>query len=181
MALLDVATSTMANQAMNYLSTGVAPVSMGNAHQNLTPYQVFDCADGYIIIATGNDAQYHKLCALLDLADMATDPDYLTNADRIANRDAMIGRLMAATKTWMKSELLARCEANGVPAGPINDLAEVFADPHVVARGMQLTIDGVPSVRSPMLFSGADLAYDRPSPEFGQHTDQVLSGIKPKS
>ncbi len=180
MALLDVATATMANQALNYLSTGVAPVSMGNAHQNLTPYQVFDCADGYIIIATGNDAQYQRLCDLLGLREMARDPDYLTNADRIANRDRMNARLMAATRERNKADLLACCETNGVPAGPINDLAEVFADPQVVARGMQVDIDGIPSVRSPMVFSGSDLAYDRPSPKLGQHTDEVLSAIKPK-
>jgi crotonobetainyl-CoA:carnitine CoA-transferase CaiB-like acyl-CoA transferase len=137
MGLLDVATAFMANQAMNYLTTGVAPARIGNAHQNLTPYQVFDCADGWIIIATGNDAQYQRLCALLGLDGMATAPEYLTNADRIANRDEMTRLLTEATLRRSKAELLAACEANGVPAGPINDLAEVFADPQVIARGMR--------------------------------------------
>jgi crotonobetainyl-CoA:carnitine CoA-transferase CaiB-like acyl-CoA transferase len=137
MGLLDVATAFMANQAMNYLTTGVAPARIGNAHQNLTPYQVFDCADGWIIIATGNDAQYQRLCALLGLDGMATAPEYLTNADRIANRDEMTRLLTEATLRRSKAELLAACEANGVPAGPINDLAEVFADPQVMARGMR--------------------------------------------
>jgi len=179
MALLDVATSTMANQALNYLTTGTPPVSMGNAHQNLTPYQVYDCADGYIIIATGNDGQYHRLCNILDLDDMATDPAYLKNADRIANREVMNKRLNGATSLRSKADLLAACEAKGVPAGPINALDEVFDDPQVVARGMQMELDGVPSVRSPFLFSGAEGQYDRPSPKLGEHTDAILKRLKP--
>ena len=164
MGLLDVATAFMANQAMNYLTTGVAPARIGNAHQNLTPYQVFDCADGWIIIATGNDAQYRRLCGLLGLDDMATAPEFLTNADRIANRDEMTRRLTEATLTRSKAELLAACEAHGVPAGPINDLAEVFADPQVIARGLRREADGVPGVRPPFRFSEAEgrAAYSRP-------------------
>jgi len=178
MALLDVATSSMANQALNYLTTGIAPVSMGNAHQNLTPYQVFDCSDGYIIIATGNDAQYQRLCGILGLDDMASDPDYLRNSNRIANREVMNRRLNDATKTFTKSDLLAACEAKGVPAGPINDLDEVFHDPQVVARGMEIELDGVPSVRSPFLFSGATSNYQQPSPKLGEHTDAILARLK---
>ena len=168
MALLDVATSVMANQALNYLATGTPPGMMGNAHPNLAPYAVFDCADGWIILATGNDAQYRRLCVLLGLPDMASDPAYLTNADRIANRAELTRRLTEATRRFTKADLLAACEAEGVPAGPINDLAEVFADPQVVARGMQIAPDGVPGVRSPMTFSGADLALSRPAPTLGQ-------------
>ena len=178
MALLDVATSSMANQALNYLTTGIAPVSMGNAHQNLTPYQVFDCSDGFIIIATGNDAQYQRLCGILGLDDMATDPDYLRNSNRIANRDVMNHRLNDATKIFRKIDLLTACEAKGVPAGPINDLDEVFHDPQVVARGMEIELDGVPSVRSPFLFSGATANYQHPSPKLGEHTDAVLARLK---
>jgi crotonobetainyl-CoA:carnitine CoA-transferase CaiB-like acyl-CoA transferase len=177
MALLDVATSTMANQAMNYLTTGTPPGLMGNAHMNLTPYQVFDCNDGYIIIATGNDGQYQRLCALLGLDDMAFDKDYLTNADRLANRVAMTARLDAATKGFSKDELLAACETNNVPAGPVNDLGEVFADEQVVARGMQMELDGVPTVRSPFVFSYAELAHHRASPKLGEHNDEVLGGL----
>jgi crotonobetainyl-CoA:carnitine CoA-transferase CaiB-like acyl-CoA transferase len=179
MALLDVATSTMANQALNYLTTGKAPVSMGNAHQNLTPYQVFDCADGHIIIATGNDPQYQRLCEVLGLGEMARDPDYLTNADRIKNRDAMTARLVAQTRTRTKADLLTACEDHGVPAGPINNLAEVFADPQVVAREMQMELDGVPSVRSPFTFSGAAMVYERPAPKLGEHTEEILAELKP--
>ncbi|MES2666312.1 MAG: CaiB/BaiF CoA-transferase family protein [Pseudomonadota bacterium] len=174
MALMDVATSLMANQSMNYLASGVAPTKMGNAHPNLAPYAVFDCADGWIILATGNDGQYRRLCTILGLPDMAEDAAYLTNADRIANRVTLTDRLTAATTTWTKDALLAACEAEGVPAGPINDLAEVFADPQVIARQLQIAPGGVPGVRSPMTFSGAELALDRPSPRLGQHQDQVL-------
>jgi crotonobetainyl-CoA:carnitine CoA-transferase CaiB-like acyl-CoA transferase len=174
MALLDVATSIMANQALNYLATGHAPTKMGNAHPNLAPYAVFDCADGWIILATGNDGQYRKLCGLLGLADMAEAPAFLTNADRVANREKMTARITAATKTWLMADLLAACEAEGVPAGPINDLAGVFADPQVVARDMQISPDGIPGVRSPMTFSGAELSLDRPSPKLGEHQDEVL-------
>ena len=178
MALMDVAVSTMANQALNYLSTGTAPGKMGNAHPNLAPYAVFDCADGWIIIATGNDAQYRRLCAILGLADMAEAPDFLTNALRVKNRVAMTERLTAATKTWAKSALLAACEAEGVPAGPINNLAEVFADPQVQAREMQIAPGGLPGVRSPMRFSGADLVLDRPAPRLGQD-NALISGPNP--
>jgi crotonobetainyl-CoA:carnitine CoA-transferase CaiB-like acyl-CoA transferase len=171
MGLLDVATAFMANQAMNYLTTGVAPARIGNAHQNLTPYQVFDCADGWIIIATGNDAQYQRLCALLGLDGMATAPEYLTNADRIANRDEMTRLLTEATLQRSKAELLAACEAQGVPAGPINDLAEVFADPQVIARGMRREADGVPGVRPPIRFSDAEVAPHRPAPKLGEDDD----------
>ncbi len=174
MALLDVATSVMANQAMNYLASGKAPGLMGNAHPNLAPYAVFDCKDGWLILATGNDGQYQRLCKVLGLDDMATDPAYLTNADRVANRAAMTERLTKATKAWAKADLLAACEGAGVPAGPINDMAEVFADPQVVARGMQIAPEGLPGVRSPMRFSGAELSLDRPAPRLGQHRDEVL-------
>ena len=168
MSLMDSAVAIMANQAMNYLATGVAPQRLGNAHPNLVPYQVFDCADGWIIIATGNDGQYRRLCVLLGLPDLADHPDYLTNAARIAHRDALTARLTAATRLWAKADLLAACEDQGVPAGPINDLAEVFADPQVVARGTRIEPGGVPGVRPPFRFSDADLALDRPAPRLGQ-------------
>jgi crotonobetainyl-CoA:carnitine CoA-transferase CaiB-like acyl-CoA transferase len=174
MALMDVTTSIMANQALNYLSTGTAPKKMGNAHPNLAPYAVYDCADGWIILATGNDSQYRKLCGILGLPDMAEAPEYLTNADRIANRVALTARITAATKAWKMQDLLAACEAQGVPAGPINDLQAVFADPQVKARGMQIAPQGIPGVRSPMVFSDAELVLDRASPSLGQHQAEIL-------
>ena len=169
MALMDVAVSVTANQAMNYLTTGTPPGRTGNYHPNLTPYQVFDCADGHIIIATGNDAQYQRLCGLLGLDWMADAPEFLKNADRVANRDRMIDLLMGETRKRSKAELLAGCEERGIPAGPINDMAEVFEDPQVEARGMKVTLDGIPGVRAPFTFSDADLKLDAPSPKLGEN------------
>ncbi|MBA85922.1 CaiB/BaiF CoA transferase family protein [Thalassobius sp. S69A] len=168
MALLDCAVAVTANQAMNYLSTGTPPGRTGNYHPNLAPYQVFDCKDGFIIIATGNDPQYQRLCKLLGLDWMAEAPEFLKNADRIANRDRMIDLLMEATRGWTKAELLDGCEAQGIPAGPINDMAEVFDDPQVQARGMRIDLDGVPGVRMPIVFSEAELNLQRPSPRLGE-------------
>ncbi|WP_422032358.1 CaiB/BaiF CoA transferase family protein [Roseovarius sp.] len=168
MALLDCAVAATANQAMNYLATGTPPGRTGNYHPNLAPYQVFDCADGYIIIATGNDAQYQRLCRVLGCDDLAEAPDFLRNADRVANREALIAALTARTLTFSKADLLAACEAEGIPAGPINDLSEVFEDPQVKARGMRVELDGVPGVRGPFTFSDAELALERASPKLGE-------------
>lgn len=169
MSLLDVAVAITSNQALNYLTTGTPPRRMGNAHLNLAPYQVFDCADGHIIIATGNDGQYQRLCHLLGLDEMAHASDFLKNADRLANRDRMTEKLTAATLKRTKADLLAACEAQGVPAGAINDMGEVMIDPQVTARGMQIELDGVPGIRSPFSFSDAELALHRPAPKLGEH------------
>ena len=168
MALLDVAVSVTANQAMNYLATGTPPGRLGNFHPNLCPYQVFECADGHIIIATGNDPQYQRLCDILGCSDLADFPEFLTNADRVANRNKLSDLLSDRTCKFSKADLLAACEAKGVPAGPINNMAEVFDDPQVKARGMKVTLGGVPGVRSPFRFSGSELALSRPSPTLGQ-------------
>ena len=179
LALLDVATAIMANQAMNFLTTGSAPGMMGNAHPNLAPYAVFDCADGWIILATGNDSQYRKLCGLLGLPDMAQAAEFATNADRVANRVALTERLTAATKTWARDALLAACESQGVPAGPINTLADVFTDPQILARRMRLDCDGVPGLRTPLVFSDAELALGRPAPRLGEDQDMIASLCPP--
>ena len=171
MALLDVATAVMANQAMNYLATGAPPQRLGNAHPNIVPYQVFDCADGHIIVASGNDGQYRQFCKLLGQSQLAEHPDYATNAARLKNREALTALLTDATSTWTKSDLLAACEAHGVPAGPINDMAETFADPQVIHRRMQLDLDGVPSVRLPITFSDVEQVTQRPSPKLGKDQD----------
>ncbi len=171
LALLDVATAVMTNQAMNYLVTGDAPQRMGNAHPNIVPYQVFDCADGHIIVASGNDGQYAKFCKLLGLPELIDDPLYATNAARLANRDALDALLTAQTVKWVKADLLAACEDYGVPAGPINDMAETFDDPQVVHRGLRVDLNGVPSVRLPIRFSDADVTPSRPSPKLGQDQD----------
>lgn len=173
MSLMDVAVGVTSNQAMNYLTTGEPPRRMGNAHINLAPYQVFDCADGHIIIATGNDGQYQRLCNLLGLDEMAFAPEFLKNENRLANRDEMISRLTAATSKRTKADLLAACEAKGVPAGPINNMAEVMADPQVKARGMEVSLGGVPGVRSPLTFSDAELALHRPAPKLGEDDEAI--------
>ncbi|MBN2907451.1 MAG: CoA transferase [Rhodobacteraceae bacterium] len=177
MALFDVATAITANQAMNYLTTGQAPHRMGNAHPNLAPYQVFDCSDGHIIIAVGNDGQFARLCALLGLADLAGDPAFASNADRVANRIELSARLTSATRGFAKAELLAACESRGVPAGPINDMAEVFADPQIVHRGLVATRDGVPGVRTPIVFSGAPLADARAAPRLDADGDAIRAQL----
>ena len=169
MALFDTAVAITANQGMNYLTTGTAPGRVGNAHQNLTPYQVFDCADGWIIIATGNDPQWQRLCRVLGCGDMVEDPRFLTNADRIRNRDEMTRRLTEGTLRFSRNELLSACEAEGIPAGPINDFADVFADPQVMARGLRGQIDGVPTIRPPFRFSDAEIAQDKAAPTLGEH------------
>jgi crotonobetainyl-CoA:carnitine CoA-transferase CaiB-like acyl-CoA transferase len=176
MALMDSAVAIMANQAMNYLATGTAPTRLGNFHPNLAPYQVFPCADGHIIIATGNDGQYRRLCDLLGLPELAEAPEYLTNADRVARREALSELLSRATE-WSAGALLAACEAHGVPAGPINDMAQVFADPQVVARGMELDMGGLRGVRSPFLFSGGAADLSRPAPRLGEHVAEITAEL----
>ena len=167
MALFDCAVAVMANQAMNYLTPGTPPTRTGNTHPNLTPYQVFDCADGHIIIATGNDSQYRRLCAVLDLPELAEHPDFITNPDRVAHRDSLTALLTAKTILRTRDDLLAACEAHGIPAGPINDMAQVFADPQIVHRGMQVDLDGVPGMRTPIRFSDADTSPRGPAPRQG--------------
>jgi crotonobetainyl-CoA:carnitine CoA-transferase CaiB-like acyl-CoA transferase len=178
MALLDVATAVTANQAMNYLATGEAPGRLGNAHPNLMPYQVFDCADGWIIIAVGNDAQYRRFCGLLGRTDLAESPAYATNADRIAARAELTGHLNGETLKWARDDLLSACEAAGVPAGPINDMADVFADPQVVHRGLQIAPDGVPGVRTPIVYSDASLNLSRPSPKLNEDGPAIRARLK---
>ncbi len=173
MALMDCGVAILANQALNYLASGVPPARIGNAHMNLVPYQVFDCADGWIIIATGNDSQYKRLCAVLGRQDLADDPAYQSNAGRIAGREDLIGELTRETLRWPKLDLLRACEDQGIPAGPINDIAEVFADPQVKARGMRAEDNTVPLVRPPFFFSDAEIAPLRAAPALGADTARL--------
>lgn len=168
MALMDVATAMTANQAMNYLATGKAPGRIGNTHPNIVPYAVYDCADGWIIIATGNDGQYRRLCEVLGLPALAQAPDYATNAARVAHREPLTAALGAVTRGRRRDDLLAALEQAGVPAGPINDMADVFADPQVIARKLRIDPEGVPGVRTPIVFSDAELSLDRASPPLGR-------------
>jgi crotonobetainyl-CoA:carnitine CoA-transferase CaiB-like acyl-CoA transferase len=173
LALLDVAIATTANQAMNYLATDVSPERLGNAHPNIVPYQVFDCADGHVIIAVGNDGQFRKFCTVLGLDALGIDPRFATNPARLAYRDTLVSLLADKMKDWTKADIMAACETHGVPSGPINTFEDVFADPQVIARGLRLDLDGAPSVRPPMRFSDAELALDRPAPTLGQDQDII--------
>ncbi|KQS78909.1 CoA-transferase [Rhizobium sp. Leaf384] len=176
-SLLDCMGGVLANQAMNYLATGNAPKRLGNAHPNIAPYQTVLAADGHIIIACGNDAQFARLATLLDLAAMPLDPNFATNAARVANRIALMAALEEKTRLQTKADLLAQLEAIGVPAGPINTVADLFADPQFTARNMQINVEGVPGVRSPLQFSDAELALARRAPRLGEHTDEILEDL----
>lgn len=170
LALLDTAVAVTANQAMNYLTTGEAPNRLGNAHPNLVPYQVFDCADGWIIIAVGNDGQFARFCEVLNRAELSSDPDYATNPARVTNRDTLTPILTGLTREWAKADLLAACEQAGVPAGPINDMAEVFADPQVVARGLQQETG---TVRPPFRFLHSRIADPVVAPDLDADGDAI--------
>ena len=173
LSLLDVATAITANQAMNYLTTGDPPGLLGNAHQNLAPYQVFDCADGWIIIAVGNDGQFQRLCALLGCSDLATDERYRTNPDRVVNRPALSDALTAHTVTWTRDALLAACEGSGVPAGPINTMEHVFADPQIEHRNIADTSGSVPKMRTPIRGSQMGLTHLDPAPTLDQNGTEI--------
>lgn len=173
LALLDTMTGVLANQAMNWFASGVSPTRVGNAHANIAPYAVFRCADGWFILAVGNDAQFRRFCDALGQDALRDDPRFATNAGRVAFREILTAGIEAATRTIPRDTLLARLEAVGVPAGPINSVAQAFADPQVVARGMAIKsarLDGstVPGLRTPIRFSDADLAIGRAAPMLGE-------------
>ncbi len=182
LALLDCQVAMLANQAMNYLTSGRPPHRMGNAHPNVVPYEAFATADGQLIVAVGNDAQFARLCALVGRPELADDPDFATNAARIRNRGRLIPMIAEMLKARTSEEWRAALEAEGVPCGPINALDEVFADPQVEARGMRFELDHpragrVPMVASPMRFSDTPLEHRRPPPLLGEHTDVVLGEL----
>ncbi|MBV7265838.1 CaiB/BaiF CoA transferase family protein [Erythrobacter ani] len=168
MSLLDCSVALLANQATYYLTTGDNPPRMGNAHAQVAPYGVFPVSDGHVILAPANDGLFRKLAELLGIAELADDARFARNGDRTINAAALDAEIAMATGKWTKAELLAKCKARGVPAGPINQLDEVFSDPQVIARGLRVDIGGMPGVRSPFTFSDAELALDRPSPIQGE-------------
>lgn len=174
MSLLDSAVAILANQGMNYLSTGNSPGRMGNFHPNLSPYQVFECSDGHIIIATGNDQQYQRLCDVLQCPELGKNPKFLSNAKRVENRHELDEVLSRKTRNWKKAKLLKRCEVTSIPAGPINSLDEVFSDKQIIHRGMKLSLDGIPSIRSPIRYSESELNLDKPSPKLGEHNSVIF-------
>jgi crotonobetainyl-CoA:carnitine CoA-transferase CaiB-like acyl-CoA transferase len=182
MALLDVQTSVLANQAMNYLASGKSPRRMGNAHPNIVPYQVFPVADGHVIVAVGNDGQFARFVSVLGAPELAQDERFRSNAGRVGHRAELVPILTELTLKTSRDALLSALEQQGVPAGPINTVADVFADPQVIARGMRIDLPSlaaqggaIPSVRSPIVMNGEAMAAGRPSPRLGEHTDEVLS------
>ncbi|MER8380596.1 CaiB/BaiF CoA-transferase family protein [Mesorhizobium sp. M1399] len=183
MALYDTQISTLGNQNLNYLVSGQSPVQMGNAHMNIAPYEVVPVKDGHIILAVGNDGQFAKFCAAVDLEELASNPDFATNPARVANRAKLREHMVEALKVFDRDPLLARLETAGVPASPINNIGQMFADPQTIARGMRLDLDDghgnlLPSVRAPMVMSGTPLVYERPSPRLGEHTEEILAELE---
>ncbi|WP_069308739.1 CaiB/BaiF CoA transferase family protein [Porphyrobacter sp. LM 6] len=167
MSLMDCSVGLLANQASYFFTTGENPPRMGNAHAQVAPYGVFAVSDGHVILAPANDGLFHKLMAVLGRSELCDDPRFLTNGDRTANARALDAEIATATAGWTKQGLLDACHAAGVPAGPINRLDEVFADPQVIARGLRIELGGMAGIRSPFVFSDAELALDRPSPIHG--------------
>ena len=182
MALLDVMSSVLANQNMNYLISGISPVKLGNAHPNISPYEVIPVHDGHVILAIGNDGQFRRFCRILGIEQLADDERYATNKARVAHRIEVRSLLLAETTKWTKVDLLAACGENAVPVGPINSIGEMFEDPQVKARGLRVDLEAadgtiVPGVRSPIVLSETPLAYHRPSPKIGEHTDEILAEL----
>jgi len=180
LALLDVQIACLANQASNYLAGGVVPRRMGNAHPNIVPYQDFPTADGDMILAIGNDSQFAKFCTVAGHPEWSADARYATNPARVANRAALIPLLRQATVARTTHAWVEALEAAGVPCGPINRIDEVFADPHVRARGVRVTMEHgragtVDLVGNPIRMSATPVAYRRAPPALGEHTDEVLA------
>ena len=179
MALLDTQVAMLANLGANYLTSGAVPQRMGNAHQNIVPYQVFEVADGHMIVAVGNDSQFAKFCDVAGQPELARDARFTRNADRVRHRAALVPLLAAFMKTRTRADWLGALEAAKVPCGPINDLADVFADPQVLARDMTVEMPhplsgSVRLVASPMKLSATPVQYRRPPPLLGEHTAQIL-------
>ncbi|VVT11475.1 CaiB/BaiF CoA transferase family protein [Erythrobacter sp. EC-HK427] len=162
MALFDVMVGTLANQAMNYLASGQEPKRLGNAHPNIAPYEAFRAQDGWLIVAVGNDRQFERLCAVIDLP---AQEEWRSNAGRVAHRSALSAAITRRIAGWARDDLLARLEAVGVPAGPINTVAQALSDPQITARGMVAELDeGIRGLRTPIRFSDAELAVGKASP-----------------
>ncbi|KAA1055322.1 CaiB/BaiF CoA transferase family protein [Azospirillum argentinense] len=179
LALLDVQVAVLANQAMNYLVGGKAPQRLGNAHPNIVPYQAFATLDGHIILAVGNDGQFAKFCQVAGRPELAQDPRYATNPARVANRKELVPILELLLEQRSSRDWLSALEAVGVPCGPINDVSQVFADPHVQARNIHQdlphpTAGTVPTVASPIRYSVTPIEHTVAPPTLGQHTDAVL-------
>jgi crotonobetainyl-CoA:carnitine CoA-transferase CaiB-like acyl-CoA transferase len=173
LSLLDVATATTANQAMNYLATGTPPNRRGNNHPNIVPYCAVSTRDGYIILAVGNDEQFKNFNKIFNVEWYKNDK-FKTNPTRLENRDELLNLIEEKTINFSSNDLLIECEKYGVPAGPINTLEDVFNDPQILHRGMKINLDGVPSVKNPIIFSNMEMSYDIPSPNLGNSNKKFL-------
>ncbi|MBO6538468.1 MAG: CoA transferase [Rhizobiaceae bacterium] len=183
MALLDSQVSILGNQNLNYLISGNPPVQMGNAHMNIAPYEVLPVRDGHIILAVGNDGQFQRFCKVVGLDELATQPEFATNPARVTHRAALREKLVETLSGWNRDDLLPKLDEAAVPASPINNIEQMFADPQVVARGMRMDLDDghgnkLPSVRAPMVMHGTPLRYERPSPRLGEHTEEILAELE---
>jgi formyl-CoA transferase len=182
LALFDVQIAALANMNMNYLISKRVPKRMGNAHANLVPYQVFSCIDGHLVVAAGNDNLFRGLCRGLGTPELAQDPRFRTNPDRVRNRAELIAILEPVFAKSTTTDWMSRLSAEAVPVGPINDLSQVFDDPHVNERGMRVTVDHpvagpTPLVANPIRFSETAITYDAPPPLLGEHTETILAQI----
>ncbi|MGZ9030347.1 MAG: CaiB/BaiF CoA transferase family protein [Burkholderiaceae bacterium] len=179
MALFDVMLAMLANMNMNYLTSGQPPGRAGNAHPNIVPYQVFEAADGHVVIAVGNDSQFVKFCEIAGCPELSSHPSYKRNADRVRNRDAVLAIVEPLVRARPVAFWAERLEAAGVPCGPINNIAQALADPQVAARALRMDLPHslagvVPLVANPIKLSATPPVYERPPPILGQHTEEVL-------
>ena len=180
-ALMDVQVACLANQAMNYLVSGNSPTRLGNAHPNIVPYQSFETSDGYMILAIGNDDQFAKFCQEAGQPQLAEDGRFVSNAQRVANREALVALLEPLVRKRTTADWIAALEARSVPCGPINSIGEAFDDPQIKAREMKIDIPHPtavsgrsPSVANPLKMSGTPITYDNPAPMLGEHTRKIL-------
>ena len=182
LALLDVQTAVLANQAMNYLTTGQAPGRLGNAHPNIVPYQSFATANGYVILAVGNDSQFKRFCKLANHDELADDLRFTTNRERVRNRAILIPIIEKIMQQRNSEEWLQKLDEENIPCGPINTIDKVFANEQIQHRGMQLKMshpvaEEISMVANPIQFSKTPNRYDRPPPLLGEHTEEILTEL----
>jgi crotonobetainyl-CoA:carnitine CoA-transferase CaiB-like acyl-CoA transferase len=182
MALMDAQVAVLGYQAINYFVSGVLPKRLGNGHPNIVPYDTFPVADGTIILAVGNSAQFARLCEALGAEDLRDHPDYATNEGRVRNRAILVPELGRRTTRFRRDDLLQTLGKLKVPAGPVNSVADVFADPQVIERGIRVDLPApeakggaIPTLRSPIVMDGEPMVAERPSPRLGAHTQEVLA------
>ncbi len=183
-ALLDSQVSWLVNEGVNYLLSGEAPQRRGNQHPNIVPYQVFECADGHVLVAVGNDSQFARFVEMIGLPELARDTRFIRNTDRLANREVLIPLIAARLRQMNKREVVEGMERVSVPGGEINTVPEVFASEQVAARGMKITMEypaaasgKVDLIGNPVKFSATPVSYRRPPPRCGEHTDEVLAEV----